>query len=369
MTVRIYRSSDFGAPNTLNNAAGAFITVLDACLVNGYGDQTITITSAGGLATVTTPSPHGLIKTAKYTVSGANEAAYNGEHSVTVVDGVTLTFPVAGTPATPATGTITGRLSGSGWTKPFSGTYLASYLQGAGSNGMSLRVDDTGTMTRLVGYETMSDVNTGTQSFPTNAQMAGGAYQSKSTNTTYRDWVLLADEKRFYFSSNADGSAGDVNGQGMFFGDINSYLPGDSYSTMLAAGNTSSANSSSKFYNLVESFGTNTAHYMARAYTQLGGSIQCGKMVNGSKGVATGMGYAGYPFPDPITNALHYDKVEVTEPSPTSSIRGYLPGLWNPLHARPLVDGDYFEDGAGKIFLVVTQYYGQLFLEISDTWV
>jgi len=369
MTVRIYRSSDFGAPNTLNNAAGALITVLDACLVNGYGDQTITITSAGGVATVTTPSPHGLLKTAKYTVSGANETAYNGEHSVTVVDGVTLTFPVAGTPVTPATGTITGRLSGSGWTKPFSGTYLASYLQGTGSNGMSLRVDDTGTTTRLVGYESMSDVNTGLQPFPTDAQMSGGEYQTKSSSATFRDWVVVADEKRFYFFNNVNGSATNISGQGMFFGDITSYLPGDSFSTMLAAGNTTTATNSSKFYSLTESFGTSTAHYLARPYTQLGGSMQCGKMVNGSKAAPTGIGYAGYPYPDPITNALHYDKVEVVEPSPTSSIRGYLPGLWNPLHARPLADGDYFEDGAGKIFLAVTQYNGQMFVEISDTWV
>jgi hypothetical protein len=36
MTVRVYKSTDVGAP-TIGRTAGALITLLDACLVNGYG--------------------------------------------------------------------------------------------------------------------------------------------------------------------------------------------------------------------------------------------------------------------------------------------------------------------------------------------
>lgn len=38
MTVRVYRSTDAGAP-VLSGTAGSLIAVLDACLVNGYGTQ------------------------------------------------------------------------------------------------------------------------------------------------------------------------------------------------------------------------------------------------------------------------------------------------------------------------------------------
>ena len=75
-----------------------------------------------------------------------------------------------------------GAKAGAGWTKPYTGTNVAAFRQGAGSNGMYLRIDDTSTEAgnrnaRIVGYETMSDVNTGApQSFPTAAQRAGGEY-------------------------------------------------------------------------------------------------------------------------------------------------------------------------------------------------
>lgn len=38
MTVRVYKSTDVGAP-TIGRTAGALITLLDACLVNGYGSK------------------------------------------------------------------------------------------------------------------------------------------------------------------------------------------------------------------------------------------------------------------------------------------------------------------------------------------
>lgn len=64
------------------------------------------ITRAGTTATVATPTPHKLATGMTMTVSGADQAAYNGAFSVTVTGANTYTYPVAGSPATPATGTI-----------------------------------------------------------------------------------------------------------------------------------------------------------------------------------------------------------------------------------------------------------------------
>lgn len=80
------------------------------------------LTSAGGTATATTAAPHGYATGDFVTIAGADQAAYNGEVQVTVTGASTFTYPVAGGPATPATGTITATFTsdaaggqGSGW--------------------------------------------------------------------------------------------------------------------------------------------------------------------------------------------------------------------------------------------------------------
>lgn len=80
------------------------------------------LTSAGGTATATTAAPHGYATGDFVTIAGADQAAYNGEVQVTVTGASTFTYPVAGGPVTPATGTITATFTsdaaggqGSGW--------------------------------------------------------------------------------------------------------------------------------------------------------------------------------------------------------------------------------------------------------------
>src|SRR3990172_2599927 len=69
-----------------------------------YGDGTITsITRSGTTATVTTTGsttyPTGL----DVTITGAEQAEYNGSHTITVINPTTFTYVVSGSPATPAT--------------------------------------------------------------------------------------------------------------------------------------------------------------------------------------------------------------------------------------------------------------------------
>lgn len=63
------------------------------------------LTRSGSTATATVAS-HGLSTGNKVNVSGAGQSEYNGVFTITVVDANTFTYPVTGTPATPATGTI-----------------------------------------------------------------------------------------------------------------------------------------------------------------------------------------------------------------------------------------------------------------------
>jgi uncharacterized repeat protein (TIGR01451 family) len=65
------------------------------------------LTRSGSTASVTTSVPHGWITGEVITIAGASPAAYNGSRAITVTGATTFTYTVPGTPATPATGTIT----------------------------------------------------------------------------------------------------------------------------------------------------------------------------------------------------------------------------------------------------------------------
>ncbi len=69
------------------------------------GSPISALTSTGTTATVLTQSAHGLATNDIVTISGANEAEYDGSFAVTVVDATTFTYTTNGTPAaSPASG-------------------------------------------------------------------------------------------------------------------------------------------------------------------------------------------------------------------------------------------------------------------------
>lgn len=69
------------------------------------------ITRSSTTATVIRPA-HGYINGTTITIAGADQSAYNGSFTITYVDADTFTYTVSGSPATPATGTITSSAAG-----------------------------------------------------------------------------------------------------------------------------------------------------------------------------------------------------------------------------------------------------------------
>jgi lysophospholipase L1-like esterase len=70
----------------------------------------LTSNGAGGvntLATATTSAPHGFSTGQAVTIAGAAQSAFNVTAPITVTGATTFTYPINGTPTTPATGTIT----------------------------------------------------------------------------------------------------------------------------------------------------------------------------------------------------------------------------------------------------------------------
>lgn len=263
-----------------------------------------------------------------------------------------------------------GSKSSAGWAKSFTGTNIATYKAPA-ANSMYLGVDDTTTLySRLRGFETATAAGvaagSGTGLFPTDAQLSGGGYLYKSNDTsTTRAWVLIASGSAFYFFNSANEA---TNYRTMyFFGKLASYKSGDAFGSAIICGTTSTDYSNQTLG--VGSMGaTSVGHFLARSFTQIGSSLAFGVAYQQIRGAAFGSG--GVAYPSPIEGALLLDRCYVMEPN--SSIRGHLPGAWNPMHARPFSSGDTFTGTgglAGRSFFVrelLSSY--QIIIETSDTW-
>lgn len=127
--IKFYVHTNTNAPQLTNNF-GCMIYVLDACLVNGFGSQTVsTLTASGTTVTATFGSAHNFMQYQVIKIAGATQTEYNGEFRIlTVPNANSFTFQLVSTPSvTTATGTINCSLPPLGWLKPFSGTGKAAY--------------------------------------------------------------------------------------------------------------------------------------------------------------------------------------------------------------------------------------------------
>lgn len=103
-----------GTVATVINAGEQFVgsnnvtySVVSPAAVEVVALLVTSITRSGTTATAATSTPHMLATAMQTTISGAVETAYNGLFAVTVTGPNTFTYQVAGSPSTPATGTIT----------------------------------------------------------------------------------------------------------------------------------------------------------------------------------------------------------------------------------------------------------------------
>ncbi|MCA3226561.1 MAG: hypothetical protein ING52_13835 [Burkholderiales bacterium] len=270
LPVHWYRHDMGGAP-VARGVAGDAIALLDACLVNGFNLRTATsVVVSAEVATMTFSSAFGWLQHQVIEVAGATPAALNGEKRVSTVVGNSITFPAPGVANGTATGTITCRTPGLGWSKVFSSANIAVYRAPdiAGTR-MFLRVDDTdSTRARARGFETMSDVNTGTGPFPTDAQFSGGLVWRRSTtaDTTARPWTLVGDGAGFYYICRASTTSNVVE---WTFGDIAPFAGADAFRCAIGGGESLTSDFSAA--GLISRGGT-IGCFLARASSQLGSS-------------------------------------------------------------------------------------------------
>lgn len=280
-----------------------------------------------------------------------------------------------------------GSKAAAGWTKAFSGTNLAAYRQGGGSM-CYLRVNDgTGTgQARAIGYEAMTDISTGTNPFPTEAQLAGGGYINinATASALNKPWVLVADDRRFYLwtgyataMTSASVLSASATYQGVFFfGDIMSYKVGDSYGCQIICAASSAA--SSERFGAGAAVGTVvTGHFIARNAAQTAGSVPNGALNDyfGANSNSTFGESGGTAYPDPVSGGINLSRIRVSNGATTVAIRGHLPGAWAPASSLPGSNGDTFSGAgalAGRTFILLdcgsTSVRGRVAIETSNTW-
>jgi hypothetical protein len=361
MTVRVYRSTDASAP-VLTGQVGSLTALLDAILVNGYG----ALSAAGWTIVQTTTNKRGY----KQNVTGANNPS-----------------------------------------------------------GMCLYVDDTGPgagaarEARVCGFETMSAITpTGTGQFPTAAQSTIGIgalviRKSTTADATARPWTCIANGQTFYlFIESGDTLANPIATTTFVFGDIKAYKPSDQYAVIIigrqiensgnAVGDPLHCIQLAQQPNMAVMNTTMFGHFMARSWTGIGGSIRVGKpfdhsrfitgnnlygqyanetqvQVNTVNGIGLCLGRNAYvqqwPAPNGADGSLALAPVYICH---NWALRGYLPGLWHPLHDRPLGHNDTITvvggnmNGKSLVAQNIQAYInfsangeaGQVLAETSDTW-
>jgi hypothetical protein len=387
-TVRLFRSTDTGAPS-LSGTAGALIALLDACLKDGYNSKAVqSITRSGSTATVTFATAHGFAADGLTIVriAGADQAEYNGDFQISNVTSTAFDITVSGTPATPATGTITAKVAPLDWEKAFSGTNKAVYRAPTG-NRLYLRCDDNNPnadgnlVAFLRGYESMSSVDSGTGLFPTAAQMTNGIFLTKSTasDSAARGWILAGDGYEFhlFYAPHATTYA-NVYRQ-FHFGEPASELASDPFGCLIYGdyGIAPGFPQSNQLTNQIsQSAGIGTVqagHYLARSYAQTGAAIACGKFGDYTMSGAYEFGRGSIPYPAPHNNALYIGSIVIGEPTLP---RAVLKSIYNPWHTTPLGHGNTTTDVSNlpgrTLYAVGTAYSGatkgETLIDITGPW-
>lgn len=382
--VKRYFSTQAGAP-ALTGQIGSAVSFFNALLVDGFNPKVPTaLAHVAGVATATCAA-HGYEPGDVVALSGANEVVWNDEFRVVTAATNSFTFAIASNAPSPATGTFAAKIAPLGWTRlPFSTAQKAAYQPALPYCQQILRVWDDNTVpttangrwAKLRGYETMTDIDTGTGLFPTTVQVPNGLSFNKSSTSdaTARAWWFAGDAGLFYA-----GVAWLVTSPTFFaptiYGDTGSLRVGDSFCSVLMGTEAdtlpTSTGTSNNICTLAQYNAVQAGKYYARSYLQIGTSVAAGMI--GDNGIATSIGQSGLIYPHPPNNGLLLATVGVVE---SNIVRcRALPGFFQPLHVTPLNYRDTrndFIDLPGRTLIALDSAVGssraQFMFDITGPW-
>jgi hypothetical protein len=379
--VKFIHSGMAGAP-VLSGTAGSLIAVLDACLVDGWGMATVdSLVISGGIATITRAAGHPFEPDCVSEISGAvlTSGSINGQRKVLSTTSTSYTVDATGIADQTATGTIQHKVAPLGWTRPFAtAANVAVYrLDAADGTGMYLRVDDSGTRNaRVTGYETMTDLSSGTGAF---APAGGGGFWAKSSSpdSTVRSWTLVGDDRTFVMRSLS--IAGQNVTQG--FGDMISRKPVDPYRCALHASNFDAASNSNTEWDMCSVAGasstTSDRLTIARGVSGLGSAVSGQRLTPIGGAYAATSNYSGsssyvsvMDYPNRADNALLIGLIPVRE---SGGIRGSLRGVY---YSQQNISGSFSNHAVltgvdilpGRRLRAMASFQGFYFVDVTGPW-
>lgn len=199
--------------------------------------------------------------------------------------------------------------------------------------GFYLQVDGLGATyayaPNVQGFEAMTSESDGL--FPFNTGAAYSEQMSASAGTTARPWVLVADDRAFWFicwpNNIAAPAITDSLNAGLFFGDIVKWKIDDAYACLLM---TSQDYYGPHVAGTAPSTATGTRKNMPRKSSGAVGSAYSAAMVRGGgpgSDLYPGSGGMAYTAGDPVL---------ITRPhlndGAAHTLRGWVPGLYHPCH-------------------------------------
>lgn len=324
-----------GAP-VLNGLAGSLATVTEACLCTGFGLITASsVVIAGGVATATFPTTHAFEPRIVALVAGATPVGLNGEQRILSTTANSVSWETS-LPDGAATGTITLKVAPAGWTKAFaSGNVVAFKSASPAASGILARIDDSiGRYARIRLAESMSDINTLVGPTPTDGQLNGGGYISKSNGASAvaRKWMVVASDK-FVVLMIAYYDTYPTDYETIVWGDYLSERVGDAFPGILIANLSDVSGSASPgLNNAVLNWASAAGSWLVRSYAGVGGSL-AGTLSKVGQPAAWSGESSLPPGPNPINNAIDLCPSLIIEGNSTlGNRRGVLPAIYGLPH-------------------------------------
>jgi len=419
--VRYFTSAMAGAPQISNNW-GDLVTMLDACLVNGFALKAIdSLSSANGVATASITAGHAYQVGQVLEITGAIQPEYNGLFRVLATTNTTFTYAVSGAPVSPASSsggnTLSAKVASLGWDKPFSSTHKAAYRSKNVASPQNLLlidnslkspnytagwakwanvgiVEDLSDIDTIVGAQAPFDPNNPTQNWKQVQPNQWGWYKwyhaRQGGYETYgdngggnRNWVLIGDDRLFYLFVTSAAGYGWYGRSSYCFGDISSFKPGDSYATVLCADDAYWTNSNGNYisypgqycgYGLAASLDF-AGKALLRNHTQLGNPVRWGVTSLNTNNGQQICGRGPIPFPNGADYSLWLLPTYVRQED--GHMRGMMPGMYWMPQDRPYSDLTIVDNvigQSGKKFLLVRTQYGsetegaQIAFDITGPW-
>ncbi|MEV3824901.1 hypothetical protein RI837_06675 [Aeromonas caviae] len=342
--VKWYSNAMQGAPSLGDTAPGALCALLKACLITGFGNLTVSSLAwdaAMGCAVATIDSGHSYLPESVISISGATPAAYNGEHRVKQVNATKVWFELdGGSPGSAATGTISIKIPGLGWTllaeSADGQTMIIRSPESVDQYPVCYHIDNTAfsgwTNGTLNYYFAKVSMVEDVQDLTTYTQISMQAWPATKRYSDGR-WDFIGDNLLFYFIP----AFTSRNGRACLpAGYINSVRPGDRYHAVLGGipnyigatsgmswsipGNYAPCNAFNDFL----THGATGQRTLARPHSQLFGAMSWQTL-----GIFSRMG-SGFAVPNPADNGFYLAKEPTMVLENGNTLRGSLPGLINP---------------------------------------